>query len=683
MVKKIIVLLILVLFLGCGNKSIVLANDVPYAGYTYDREKQEQAAPALYRPETKKSLGSTENPVQLTDFYVYDEKLYVLDASGSLVWVLDERLESLEQLNFWDENGNAVTFGQARGLFVSERGIYITDTANQCVNYFGWDGKQKMRYEKPQAAAYDSSVPFAVTRVVADSGGNVYALVDGLYAGAVMFSEQGQFLGFYGPNEVEMTMDMLLDQSWKRLLTEEQKNAMDRFVPIAYTSFDIDDENFIYTCSKNAINESTRVRRLNPSGKGLWDGKDLMFGDYIPESQWVRGLANVSQIVDVNIQEDGILSILDAARGRIFLYDENGILLGVFGGKGSQLGTVEEAAAIESIGNSIYVLDTKSMDITRYVRTEYGEVFHEALMLYNRGEYEKASPLWEQVLAQNSYCQLAYTGIGKALMQNGQFGEALRYFRMGGDREEYSEAFETYRFQVMRRHFVWILPMAAAVFGGIRWIGRWREKHGKGSRKLGHWSMLRAPFQTLDELLYHKKLSVFFSTGIVLIWFVLEIVKYFGTGFAFNENDPEKFNVFLPLMSTVGAYILFGVSNWGVSTLSEGKGSMKTIYCSMAYVLLPYLLSQAAILVLSHVFVLEEQAFLIFLGIVGVVWSCILLLLVITTIHDYTLGRAVGNIILTLFGMLVIMFLLFMMVVLFEHVLKLFLTVYNELTLRR
>ena len=64
-----------------------------------------------------------------------------------------------------------------------------------------------------------------------------------------------------------MTLDMLLDQSWKQILSEEQQNAMSRFIPVAYTSFDIDGENFIYTCSQNALSESTRVRRLNPPAR--------------------------------------------------------------------------------------------------------------------------------------------------------------------------------------------------------------------------------------------------------------------------------------------------------------------------------------------------------------------------------------------------------------------------------
>lgn len=681
MVKKVACLLTVLLLSGCF-KSTVHAQDIPYEGYTYDHNKTEQAAPSMYRPDRKYSFGTVEAPAALTDMYAYEGQLYVLDSAGSQVLVLNEGLELSGSIAFMDREGNPVSFPQAQGLFVCQWGIYISDTVGLCVDRFDLDGSFVMRYEKPQSPAYDDAIPFAVSKVVVDKGGNVYALVDGLYAGAVMFAQSGEFLGFFGPNEVEMTVEMLLDQSWKRLLTDEQKQAMNRFVPMAYTSFDIDQENFIYTCSRNAINENTRVRRLNPSGKGLWDGRKLFFGDHIPASQWVDGLPNESQIVDVNIGENGVLSVLDAARGRVFLYDENGTLLGVFGGRGNQLGTVEEAAALESIGNHIYVMDKKSSDITRYTLTEYGEVFYQALDLYNSGEYEKAMPLWQKVLEKNSYCQLAYTGIGKALLKQGDFAEALKSFRLGQDREEYSQAFEEYRFLFMREHFTVIVVVLSAVAAGIFVFGRWRKKHGSKRNKTRHWDMLKAPIATLEDFLYKKEWSVPFATVTVAVWFLLEILKYFGTGFAFNQNNPESFNIFLPLMSTVVLYLLFAIVNWAVSTLSEGKGTLKMIYCSMSYVLLPYLITQTVCLLLSQVFVLEEQAFLVFIALAGLVWSGILLMIVITTVHDYTLGKACGNLLLTLLGIVIVVFLLFMLVVLFEQVANLFLTVYNELTLR-
>lgn len=680
--KKRIVLWLTMVLLVASLVKPVLAQTVPYESYTYDHNWNEQPAPSLYSADLSAAYATEEMASSLSDLFVYTDRLYALDSAKSAVLVLDEQLQIKQEITFFDESGAPLTFSQAQGLFVCEAGIYISDTARYCVERFDWNGIRQFQYTEPENPAYDHTVPFAVTRILVDKGLNVYALVEGMYSGAVMLSEKGDFLGFYGPNEVEMTAQMLIDQSWKKLLTEQQQKAMDRFVPIAYTSFDIDPENFIYTCSKNAINESTRVRKLNPSGKGLWDGRELLFGDYIPESQWVSGLANVSQIVDVDIDENGVLRILDAARGRIFQYDSNGSLLGVFGGSGTQLGTFSNASALESMGKHVYVLDKKTSAITRFTVTEYGSLVNSAVALYNSGEYAQAKPLWLQVLSANSYCQLAYTGIGKALLQEAKYDEALEYLKLGQDRQAYSEAFEEYRFQFMRRNFG-ILLLAAAAAITLAWGGWWLvKKYRKAWGWTRHFGLLTAPINTLDELLYRKQLSVGFASGTVIFWFVLEIVKYFGTGFIFRTHDLADFNIFLPVMSTLVAYALAVTVNWAVSRLTDGLGTFRQIYCTAAYVLLPYLISQVLVLVLSHVFILDEQAFLTMISSAGFVWSGIMLLIVVTRVHDFTISKALANIALTIFGMLILVFLLFLMVVLMEHVLNLASTIYNELTMR-
>lgn len=658
------------------------AQQVPYESYTYDHNWKEQPAPALYEADVYMPYSGQQEGAALTDIFVYEGSLFALDSISGTVLQMDEKLQIKRTLSFTDETGSPMEFSKAQGLFVCEGGIYISDTERYCVERFDWSGVRLFTYTKPENPAYDDAVPFAVTRILVDSGLNVYALVEGLYSGAVMLSEKGDFLGFYGPNEVEMTAQMLIDQSWKKLLTEEQKKAMDRFVPIAYTSFDIDSENFIYTCSKNAINESTRVRKLNPSGKGLWDGQKLLFGDYIPQSQWVSGLANVSQIVDVDIGQDGMLRILDGARGRIFQYDPNGGLIGVFGGSGSQMGTFDRATAIESMGDFVYVLDGKTSAITRFTATDYGNLVGQAVTAYNSGEYAKAKPLWMQVLSRNSYCQIAYTGIGKALLQEKEYAQALSYLKLGQDRQSYSDAFEEYRFGFMRENFAVLILVGGAVIAAL-WLLNVLLKRNAKPGKIGlHLKMLTAPIHTLDKLMYEKKFSVGFSSALVAIWFLLEIVKYFGTGFIFNENDPADFNIFLPIMSTIVIYVLFAVVNWAVCRLTDGLGTFRQIYCAMAYVLLPYVITQIIVLILSHVLVLDESGFLMLISLTGYIWSGLMLLFVITNIHEFTISKAVANIALTAFGILIVVFLLFLMVVLMEHMFNLAATIYNELTLR-
>lgn len=651
--------------------------------YTYDRNKNEQPSPDYYVPDFAKNFGCSEQKSDLTDIFFYEEQLYGLDAAKSRVIILDQALNMKGQINFYDASGKRMSFASAGGFFLCPAGIYIADRQERCVYRFTWTGKLIKRYERPNSPAYDAAVPFAVNKVIVDKARNVYALVDGLYSGAVMLSETGDFLGFFGPNEVEMTLDMLIDQNWKKLLTDEQKKAMNRFVPIAYTNFDIDTENFVYTCSANCIREARRVRKLNPSGKGLWDGRDLLFGDFIPEEQQIDGLANLSRIVDVDISDTGVLSILDAARGRIFQYDRNGQLLGIFGGSGKQLGCFTKAAAIESIREYVYVLDGKNGMITRFSVTEYGRLLKQADRLYNDGEYAVAQPIWKEIIARNCCCPLAYIGLGKAAAQQKNYAEALKYFRLGDSREDYSAAFSELRFSFMRTNFPWLILIILIVMMLIKLYRLKFKKHGKFMRNLKkHLVVALSPSDGVDELIYTKSLSYKFSTAVVVFCFLLEVVKYFAAGFPFNPNNPAEFNIFLPLMTTIIIYLIFVSVNWSVASLSYGRGTAGQIYCVSAYALLPYLATQVLILLLSNVLSLEGRPFLLMLSVVGYIWSLGVLIAVIGRLHDFTLKATIANLFLTLAGIVIVYFLLFLCEILFEQVSKLVLIVYNELTLR-
>ena len=129
-------------------------------------------------------------------------------------------------------------------------------------------------------------------------------------------------------------------------------------------------------------------------------------------------------------------------------------------------------------------------------------------------------------------------------------------------------------------------------------------------------------------------------------------------------------------------YLLFVIVNWSVSCLTDGRGTFKQIYCASAYVLLPYLLTQLLVLLLSQMFTLEEKPFLTMISLAGYVWSGALLLIVITRVHDFSIGKACVNLLLTAVGIGIVFFLLFLLVVLFEQVANLIITIFNELTLR-
>ena len=162
---------------------------------------------------------------------------------------------------------------------------------------------------------------------------------------------------------------------------------------------------------------------------------------------------------------------LDAARGRVFEYDQEGRLLNIFGSSGYQAGSFQTPCAIEGYDGKVYVLDSTKNTLTVFEPTTYGALIEEATQLYNDGRYQEARTIWKQVLEYNVNCELAYTGIGKALYESGEYQEAMVYLELGYDREAYSQAFSDYRMEVLRKYAPYVLT-GTLVLILVIWIWR-------------------------------------------------------------------------------------------------------------------------------------------------------------------------------------------------------------------
>ena len=132
-------------------------------------------------------------------------------------------------------------------------------------------------------------------------------------------------------------------------------------------------------------------------------------------------------------------------KGRIFTYDTDGNLLYLFGGIGNRLGNFRDPVALDVIDNNFVVLDFNMSQITVFEPTEYGRLVREAVELHLTGKYDESAAKWEQVLKFNANCELAYIGMGKALLRKDDFRQAMKYFRLGNKRDYYSKAFDLYR----------------------------------------------------------------------------------------------------------------------------------------------------------------------------------------------------------------------------------------------
>ena len=84
-------------------------------------------------------------------------------------------------------------------------------------------------------------------------------------------------------------------------------------------------------------------------------------------------------------------------------------------------------------------------------------MINEAVALRYEGDEKSAVELWKQVLELDSNFELAYVGIGKAYLSAGQNKEAMKYLKLGMDREYYSIAFKRYRNEILKDNLSYVL----------------------------------------------------------------------------------------------------------------------------------------------------------------------------------------------------------------------------------
>ena len=367
--------------------------------------------------------------------------------------------------------GDAIpdTFVSPYDVFVDPDGnIYVADYGNQRVAMMDKDLNWIRDYTKPQDNTFDQSLAFLPKKIVVDVAGRVYVLGQNVNKGLVKFEADGEFAGFIGANQVSVTM---AEYIWKRYFqTKEQRAQTESFVPTEYENVAIDEDGFIYATTTVfseydlKYDKAKPVRRLNSLG-----GDILIKNDRFPpigDLDWVSGGSESygpSKLTDVTVIGNDIYVVLDRIRGRLFGYDSQGVMLWAFGTKGNVNGAFTGAVSLEHMGYDLLVLDQQENSVTVFQPTEYGLLIYNACETYLNGEYDRSADLWREVLKMNANYPLAFRGIGRASMRQDRYEEAMEYFELAHDRENYGRAFKLYRKVWVEKNIWWIILIIAAL----------------------------------------------------------------------------------------------------------------------------------------------------------------------------------------------------------------------------
>jgi hypothetical protein len=389
-----------------------------------------------------------------------DNQVFILDSGNNRVVILDDQLKMVTILDSFIKDGVPDTFKNPQGIFVSDQGdVLIADTGNNRVVHLDSNFQLIKMIDSPESDLIKDNFKFEPLRVVMDQAKRIYVMAGGVFDGFMEFNAEGSFTSFIGANRVHVDP---IEYFWKQISTKTQRSQMVMFTPTEFTNLDIDSEGFIY--ATNADQWGDNIKKLNAQGNDIL----RRTGYFDPQGDiYYRSKEGPPRLIDVDVSDSEIYSVLDATRGRVFTYTGDGHLMYVFGGIGNQMGQFHTPVAIERLGDDFLVLDKALGEITVFRSTEYGRTLNEAVKSYYRGEEERAYELFSQTITRNANLEFAYAGIGKALLRQGEYEEAMKNFKRSMDTRNYSKAFLLYRKEIMREHFPWIMTLCVLTICSI------------------------------------------------------------------------------------------------------------------------------------------------------------------------------------------------------------------------
>lgn len=678
---KRIICALLVMLLLCGTVSVSAANSV---SYTYTTGGENTRVPAPY--ETTRVIFEELGLSEPQDMAVSGNYVYVLDSGNKRVLVLSAKDYSVVRSITFKKDGAPYDVQELTGICVDGNTLLIVDHSGEKIFRTDMNGNVSMEYTNPYED--DPDEIFMPKKVTVDRTGCLYILLDTEYRGLMIMEPTGEFRNYFGSVKVAVTAKLLADTVWRKFMTEEQIATSTQYVPGGYANVTTDGKGFIYTVRGASESDSELVCKLNPSGTNVL-GYTGSFGD--------KGTKIKTSFVALAVDNNGIISVLDNANKHIFQYSPDGELLYIFGSKSyqdgvnnmPQEGTFIFPVDIEYNGSDLLVLDRDAESITVMNSTRFGSLVQEATMLHRKAFFSEAGEIWKQVLSLDSNYEKAYVGLGKVAEASGEYTDAMEYYKVGGNRDYYSSAFKKYRSDFLRSNFYWVVIIVVAVIVAISIFNRkYRKKHPNkislehGGKLAYIFYILRHPFDGFQELRYNKKFSVKYATIIAVLYFFVSCLNFNYNGFIFNTDSAADFNMWIVLFSTIGVVALFVLSSWLLTTFLEGKGTLSQIWVVTCYSLVPVLAVSAISLVLSNVMCLDEGFFYYALQTIGTGWTLLMVFISNGRLNQYGFKKNVISLLLSVLGMLIVLFLVFLFFNLWTQVINFVGSLVDEISYR-
>ncbi len=190
------------------------------------------------------------------------------------------------------------------------------------------------------------------------------------------------------------------------------------------------------------------------------------------------------------------------------------------------------------------------------------------------------------------------------------------------------------------------------------------------------------PFDGFWDLVHEKRGSLLAAHTWLFLFLLTYVMRLMLTNFQFITAPLQYINIYEQCGSLLFPFLILCLSNWSLSTLFDGKGRFKDIYMAMCYALVPYVLIQLPMILISHMISFDEAAYYSVLASVSVIWCVFLAFVGLMQVHDYSPGKNLVFLVATIFGALVILFLILVFFSLLSDAIGFFVSLYREIAFR-
>lgn len=707
MLKKIIVGILLVLVI-LGTTFTASAESETYIKVDVPGNLQEQRlSKDMYYPVAEinaATLGLKENFKGITDLFYNDaSKILLLCGDFSKLYRINKTYDKVEEIKVVDKQGAAIDYTGAQGVYADKDGnIYISDTKNSRILMLDKNGKLLNELGAPVSDLLPKDFYFQPTSIARDQHDYIYVLSLGCYYGALVFDPNYDFMGFYGPNTVQATGLDFLSYLWDRLTsTEKKENYSVKELPYSFSDFSFDSDGYMVTCT-SAVNNSKfaseaefgQIKKITHNGSNILYKRDLKgktkssSNVNFLETNLVYGVAGQS-IDSIVTDENGYIYALEVGHGKIYVYDSECNLMSAFGGGieyGNQLGIFGKPVAIALNGEDILIADFQGCSITIFEPTEYGKLIKEAQALYLKGDYESSESLWKQILSENRNCQLAYRGLAMVYYNQGKLHESLEMAEIACDYSVYDLAWKKIISEFVADNFVIILVILVVIIAAAYLLLRHLRKSNKKLVNNKELKLLFSapfhPFNTFDDLKYKKMGSLKISIVLTILFYVASVLNVTSTGFLYTKTLLRNYNSIYTLFATIGLIVLWSICNFLVCSMFEGKGTLKEVYISTTYCLMPWIVFLFLKVVLTNFLPLATEGLVIGMETVVLIYTFFMLAIAMIKIHEFDFFKFLLTSIVVLFLMILVVFVILMCGILAEQFISFIADIYDEVVHR-